>query len=122
MTWKMSLAGILAIALAACSSTDYGTGINTVDREYSASVKQAHDASMSALKNQDLEIETDKSDTLGSNIVARRKSNPDNKVLIEVKAMETDKTRVSVRVQPGDKNQAKMIQDQIARKLDKMAD
>src|SRR5262245_1403381 len=110
MTWKASLAGILAIALAACSSSDMGTGINTVDREYSATVKQAHDAAMTTLKNQELEIETDKSDTLGSNIVAKRKSNPDNKVLIEVKALETDKTRVSVRVQPGDKNQAKMIQ------------
>ena len=122
MTWEMSLAGILAIALAACSSTDYGTGVNTVDREYSATVKQAHDASVSTLKQQDLEIETDKSDTLGSNIVAKRKSNPDNKVLIEVKALETEKTRVSVRVQPGDKNQAKMIQDQIEKKLDKMTD
>ena len=122
MTWKLSLAGLLAIGLAACSSTDYGTGVNTVDREYSATVKQAHDASVSTLKQQDLEIETDKSDTLGSNIVAKRKSNPDNKVLIEVKALETEKTRVSVRVQPGDKNQAKMIQDQIEKKLDKMTD
>ena len=122
MTWKLAFAGLLAIALAACSSTDYGTGVNTVDREYSATVKQAHDASVSTLKQQDLEIETDKSDTLGSNIVAKRKSNPDNKVLIEVKALETEKTRVSVRVQPGDKNQAKMIQDQIEKKLDKMTD
>ena len=122
MTWKLSLAGLLAIGLAACSSTDYGTGVNTVDREYHSTVKQAHDAAVSTLKSQDLEIETDKSDTLGANIVAKRKSNPDNKVLIEVKALETEKTRVSVRVQPGDKNQAKMIQDQIEKKLDKMTD
>jgi hypothetical protein len=122
MTWKMSLAGFLAIALAACSSSDYGTGINTVDREYTATVKQAHDASVQTLKQQELEIESDKSDTLGSSIVARRKANPDNKVLIEVKALETKQTRVSVRVQPGDKNQAMMIQDQIERKLEKMAD
>jgi len=122
MTWKMSLAGILAIALAACSSSDYGTGINTVDRDYDSTVKHAHDAAMATLKQQDLEIESDKSDTLGSSIVAKRKANPDNKVLIEVKALETDKTRVSVRVQPGDKNQANMIQDQIQKKLEKTAD
>jgi hypothetical protein len=118
----MSLAGFLAIALAACSSSDMGTGVNTVDRDYSATVKHAHEAAVATLKQQDLEIESDKSDTLGSSIVAKRKANPDNKVLIEVKAIETDKTRVSVRVQPGDKNQAKMIQDQIERKLEKTAD
>ena len=122
MTWKASLAGILAIALAACSSSDMGTGMNTVDRDYTATVKHAHDAAMATLKQQDLDIESDKSDTLGASIVAKRKANADNKVLIEVKAIETDKTRVSVRVQPGDKNQAKMIQDQIEKKLEKTAD
>ena len=124
MTWKLTFGGLLAfaLALASCSSSDMGTGMNTVDREYHTTVKHAHDAAVTTLKNQDLEIESDKSDTLGSSIVAKRKSNPDNKVLIEVKAIETEKTRVSVRVQPGDKNQAKMIQDQIEHKLEKAAD
>jgi hypothetical protein len=118
----MSLAGFLALALAACSSNDAGTGINTVDREYSATVKHAHDAAVATLQKQDLEIVTDKGDNLGASIVAKRKANPDNKVLIDVKAIEADKTRVSVRVQPGDMNQAKMIQDQIEKKLGKTAD
>jgi hypothetical protein len=124
MTWKKSLAGFLglALALASCSSSDLGTGINTVDKEYSATVKQSHDAAVAALKTQDLEIESDKSDTLGASIVAKRKANPDNKVLIEVKAVEKDETRVSVRVQPGDRNQAQMIQDRIAEQLEKTAD
>ena len=124
MTSKLCLGGFLmvAAALASCSSSDVGTGINTVDREYSVTVQQAHDAALAALKAEDLAIETDKSDNLGANIVAKRKTSEDNKVLVEVKGLETKKCRVSVRVQPGDKNQAKMIQDKIEKKLDKMAD
>jgi hypothetical protein len=124
MTWKLPVGGflLLAVALASCSSSDVGTGINTVDREYSATVKQAHDAALATLKEEDLAIETDKSDNLGANIVAKRKTSEDNKVLVEVKGLETRKSRVSVRVQPGDKNQATMIQDKIERKLEKMAD
>ena len=124
MTSKLSLGAFLAVvaALAACSSGDLGTGMNTVDREYSVTVKQAHDAALATLKEKDLTIETDKSDTLGANIVALRKTTEDNKVLIEVKGLEQKKSRVSVRVQPGDKNQATMIQDAIERKLEKMAE
>jgi hypothetical protein len=124
MTWKLTFGGLLAfaLALASCSSSDVGTGINTVDREYSVTVKQAHDAALSTLKAEDLAIETDKSDNLGANIVAKRKTSEDNKVLVEVKGLETKKSRVSVRVQPGDKNQATMIQDRIEKKLEKMAD
>ena len=124
MTSKLCLGGFLVVAaaLAACSSSDVGTGINTVDREYSVTVKQAHDAALAALKAEDLTIETDKSDNLGANIVAKRKTSEDNKVLVEVKGLETKKRRVSVRVQPGDKNQATMIQDKIEKKLEKMAE
>ena len=124
MTSKLCLGGFLVVAaaLASCSSSDIGTGINTVDREYSVTVKQAHDAALATLKAEDLAIETDKSDNLGANIVAKRKTSEDNKVLVEVKGLETKKSRVSVRVQPGDKNQATMIQDKIEKKLEKMAE
>ena len=48
MTWKASLGASLlaAFALASCSSSDLGTGINTVDREYANSVKETHDAAL----------------------------------------------------------------------------
>ena len=41
---------VVALALASCSSSDLGTGMNTVDREYNISVKEAHEAALSALK------------------------------------------------------------------------
>ena len=116
MTWKVSIAGFLLVALAACSSSDLGTGINTVDREYTASVKDAHEAALSTLKAQNLHIESDKADSLGANVVAKRGAS-DDKVLVDVKAVDKTKSRVSVRVQPGDKEQATAIQDRIGEKL-----
>jgi hypothetical protein len=118
MLWKASALGALgmALALASCSSSDLGTGINTVDREYRNTVKEAHDAALATLKHENLQIESDKADALGANIVAKRGAS-DDKVLVDVKGMEKGTTRVSVRVQPGDKNQAGLIQDKIAEKL-----
>jgi len=118
MIWKMSAFGfvLMALALASCSSSDVGTGINNVDRDYSVSVKDAHEAALKTLKDENLQIESDKSDALGANIVAKRGAN-DDKVLIDIKATEQGKSTVSVRVQPGDKGQATMIQDRIEGKL-----
>ena len=120
MTWKLLVGGVLMAALASCSSGDLGTGVNTVDREYSASVKEAHDAALMTLKNKDLQIESDKSDSLGASIVAKRGAS-DDKVLVDVTPREKGKSLVSVRVQPGDKNQATMIQDEIDHNLTKTA-
>lgn len=116
--WKVSALGFLgmALALASCSSSDLGTGINTVDRNYKNTVKEAHDAALATLKQENLQIESDKGDSLGANIVAKRGAS-DDKVLVDVKGMENGTTRVSVRVQPGDKHQASMIQDRIGEKL-----
>jgi hypothetical protein len=122
MIWKASAFGILgiALALAACSSSDLGTGINTVDRDYKNTVKEAHDAALATLKHENLQIESDRADALGANIVAKRGAS-DDKVLVDVKGMEKGTTRVSVRVQPGDKNQANLIQDKIGEKLNPTA-
>ena len=117
MIAKASAAGLwIALVMAACSSSDLGTGINTVDREYKATVKEAHDASLAVLKAENLQIENDKTDSLGSSIIARRGSS-DDKVLVDVKGLEKGMSSVSVRVQPGDKDQAKMIMDKIGQKL-----
>ena len=117
---KAVLAGVV-VALASCStvdSTDLGTGINTVDKDYkNTSVKQAHDASLATIKDENLQLDTDKWDDLGSQIVASRRTDPDNKVLVDVKAVDNNTCTVSVRVQPGDKQQAEMIQGKIAEKL-----
>lgn len=118
MTWKLLVGGVLMAALASCSSGDLGTGINTVDREYAASVKEAHDAALTTLKNKNLQIESDKSDALGANIVAKRGAS-DDRVLVDVRPGDKGKSIVSVRVQPGDKSQATMIQDEIDHNLTK---
>jgi hypothetical protein len=122
MTWKASaFAAVgIALALAACSSSDLGTGINTVDRDYRNTVKEAHEAALATLKQENLQIESDRADSLGANIVAKRGAS-DDKVLVDVKPLEKGKSVVSVRVQPGDKRQATMIQDRIEDKLEKMA-
>ena len=118
MIWKASLGGFLfaSLVLASCSSNDLGTGINTVDREYASSVKEAHDAALMVLISQTLQIESDKTDAFGASIVARRGAS-DYKVLVEVKGLKKSVTQVSVRVQPGDKTKATLLQDQIGEKL-----
>jgi len=117
MISKATAAGLwIALVMAACSSSDLGTGMNTVDREYKATVKEAHDASLAVLKAENLQVASDKTDSLASSIVARRGTS-DDKVIVDVKGLENGMSRVSVRVEPGDKEQAKMIQEKISQKL-----
>jgi hypothetical protein len=122
MRWKAAGFGfaVVVLTLASCSSSDLGTGMNTVDREYTTSVKEAHEAALAALKAENLQIASDKADALGANIVAKRGAS-DDKVLVDVKGTDKGKTRVSVRVQPGDKEQATMLQEKIAAKIEPAA-
>jgi len=117
MMSKAAVVGLwIAVVMAACSSSDLGTGMNTVDREYKATVNDAHDASLTVLKSENLMIQDDKIDSLGASIVAKRGTS-DDKVSVDIKGLDKGKCRVSVRVQPGDKEQAKMIQEKIGQKL-----
>jgi hypothetical protein len=109
--------GAVALLLASCSSGDLGTGMNTVDRNYTASVQQAHDASLATVKDEKLQVEKDAWDNLGGEVVARRASDPNNKVLISVRALDPNNCEVSVRVEPGNKDQAEMMQTKIGEKL-----
>lgn len=113
---KCGLAGLLFV-LASCSSEDLGTGMNTVDRDYKGNVKQTHDAAVAVLKGEDLVIQTDRWDNLGSETVANRRSDPESKVTVDVKALDEHTSRVSVRVGSGNKDQADMIQSKIADKV-----
>jgi hypothetical protein len=122
MTWKVPVGGLalMVLALASCSSSDLGSGMNTVDREYTTSVKEAHEAALAALKAENLQIESDKADSLGANIVAKRGAD-DSKVSVDVKGTDKGKSRVSVRVGKGDKEQATMLQEKIAEKIEPAA-
>jgi hypothetical protein len=117
MMWKALSGGFLfVIVLASCRSSDLGTGMNTVDRNFSCSVKEAHDAAVATLTDEKLKIESDQGDALESKIVAKRGTS-DDKVLVDVKGLDSNKTNVSVRVEPGDKDKAKLVLDKIGEKL-----
>ena len=117
MISKVSVAGLwIALVMAACSSSDPGAGMITMDREYAHTVLETHDAALTTLENQNLKIESDKSDSLGASIVAKRATG-DDKILVDVKGLEMGKSKVSVRVPPGDRNNATMILNQIGERL-----
>jgi hypothetical protein len=120
MTWKLLIGGFVLIALASCSSSDPGAGMITVNREFTNSVLETHDAALSTLESQNLKIESDKSDSLGASIVAKRATG-DDKILVDVKSLEMGKSKVSVRVPPGDRSNADMILNQIGEKLSRAA-
>ena len=77
-------------------------------------------AVLATLISENLQIESNKADALGASVVARRGATED-KVLVEVKGLKKGKTNVSVRVQPGDKAKATVLQDQIGEKLTRAA-
>jgi len=119
---KAAGAGLLLV-LASCGdgsmtlTEDPGTTLSTVDREYKGPVKNAHDAALAILQGDHLDLETNRWDELGSEIVARRGADPGSKVRVNVKAVDADTCRVTVRVDPGDRPQAEALQGRIGEKL-----
>lgn len=115
---------ILLLTAAACDSGkpslapptgDLGTGLNTVERKYPRPVPDAHKAAVAALQAIELRIESEKVDALGGEIVARRITS--DKVVATLKSVDAAMTSVSVRVGPGDRNMANLIQEKIALSL-----
>jgi hypothetical protein len=101
--------------MAACRERDLGTGLNTVDRDYSKPADQVWSAAVDSVKQAGMRIETDRHDALGGELVARR---PDNsEVRINVKSLDQNNTKVSVRVGSGDKDLANNLQERIAEKM-----
>jgi hypothetical protein len=122
MRQLLALAGILAL-LAACSSeqkspsstSDWGTGLNTVERKYNKPAPATHDAAVAALKSFDLTIDRDRHDELGGEVVGHRADG--RKVTVKVSAIDKNNSRASVRVEPGDAKMAQMVQERMADKL-----
>ncbi len=122
-----SSAAILALAILATTSCgqsekgsatrsrDLGTGMNTVERKYDKPAREAWDAALASVKSYDMRIESDLHDELGGDIVARRAD--DHKVLVHVTSLDRNRSEVSVRVEPGNKDLAEMIHDRISQKL-----
>jgi hypothetical protein len=117
-----ALAGILAL-IAACSNeghspsskSDWGTGLNTVERKYTKPAPDTFDAAVSTLRSYDLWIDRDRHDELGGEVDAHRADG--KKVLVKVDALDKNNSRASVRVEPGDAKLAQMIHEKMADKL-----
>lgn len=122
MKTNLALAGILAM-LAACShegnspssKSDWGTGLNTVERKYNKPAAEVHDAAVSALKGFDVNVDQDRHDEMGSEIIARRGEH--SKITVNVSALDAKNSRAKVRVDPGDSKLATMVHEKMAEKL-----
>ena len=110
-----ALASAALLILGSCRENDLGTGANTVDREFS---KPAHDvwkASVKSAEAMDLAISSDRHDEFGGELVASRANC--NEVHVWVKSLGEKRSQVSVRVEPGDRALATLLQERIAEKL-----
>lgn len=116
------LAGVVAM-LAACShegnspssKSDWGTGLNSVERKYNKTAAEVHDAAVSALKSFDLNVDKDRHDEMGSEVIARR--GDDRKITVSISALDNKSSRAKVRVDPGDSKLATMVHEKMAEKL-----
>jgi hypothetical protein len=124
MRLSIACMAALTLALAACGSedkssvarqSDLGTGMNTVDRQYGRSASDTWDAALSAAKSFTLNIESERHDTMGGELKARRANG--EKVVVRVQSLDEKNSDVSVRVEPGNRNMAEMLHEKIADKL-----
>jgi len=115
--------GGLVLLLAACSreggspssKSDWGTGLNTIERNYNKPASETYDAALSSLKSFELTINRDRHDEMGGDAVALRGDG--RKVTVNVTAVDKNNCKASVRVDPGDSTLATMIHEKIAEKL-----
>jgi hypothetical protein len=99
-------------------TTDLGTGLNAVERTYAHPASEMIEVVANALKSFDLRVESDTHDLLGGEIVARRADG--HKVTAKITSHDEGGSDVSIRVAPGNRNLADMIQDRIGQKLSEL--
>lgn len=99
----------------AMSRSDLGTGANTVTRKYAKPAADVWDASVAAVKSYDLSVESDRHDRLGGDLVGHRADG--ERVTVTVRSIDERNTDTVVRVEPGNRNMANLIQERIAEKL-----
>jgi Protein of unknown function (DUF3568) len=122
MKHHLAFAGLLAL-LAACShegsspssTSDWGTGLNTVERKYAKTAPQVHDAAVAALKDLGVKVTKDRHDEMGSEIVGERADK--SKVMVNVGALDEKSSRATVRVEPGDARMASLVHEKMADEL-----
>jgi len=99
----------------AASTHDLGTGVNTIDRKYPKPADTVWDAAVAAVKSYDLKIDSDRHDEMGGELVAHRADG--HRVTAKVSALDKNNSNVSLRVEPGNRDLAQMLQERIADKL-----
>jgi hypothetical protein len=109
---SLTLATLGLLTLAACRERDLGTGVNTLDREYAKPATETWKAAVKSVEAAGLKIEEDSADRLGGELVARRAQG--DEVRITVKSLDERRSLVTVRVEPGDRDLAKLIHERIA--------
>lgn len=114
---RMILEGIPAVLLllAACKSNDLGSGANTVDREFSKPAPEVWKASVKSVQAMELKVSHDAHDQLGGELVAQRGGGQE--VHLWVRSLDEKRSHVSVRVEPGDRALAILVQERIADSL-----
>jgi hypothetical protein len=112
--WAILLSACLPW-LGACQSNDLGSGANTVDREFTLSADTVWKASVKAAESMDLRVSRDDHDQFGGELVACRANG--DEVRIRVSSLDEKRSQVSVRVGPGDRTLATLMQERIAEKL-----
>jgi uncharacterized protein DUF3568 len=114
---KRSTVGILAMALlgfVACRGNDLGSGANNVDRDYSKPAADVWTAAVKAVESVGLKIVSDKHDSMGGELLAQRGTGAT--VRVNVKSIDEKTSRATVRVDPGDRDLANLIQERITEK------
>jgi len=104
--------GALALSLAACRDRDLGSGVNTLDREYSKPAADSLQAAVKSVEAAGLKVSSKPADEFGGELIARRANG--DEVRVKVKSLDEKKSLVSVRVEPGDRDLAKLIHERIA--------
>ena len=118
MKFAMAFGLVLLVVAAGCrngTSTDYGTGLNTVDRKYAKSADEVWNAAVDSAKSSGFAIGTQNHDALGGEVVAQRGTG--EKVTIKVRSLAKTSTEASVRVEPGDRALANQLHEMMAKKL-----
>jgi len=113
----IAIAGMAAL-MAACSpskKSDWGTGLNTVDRKYNKPASETFDAAVAALKSYDIQVNRDRHDAMGGELIGQRANG--DKVTVTVSSTDATHSQATVRVDPGDVGLSTMIHEKMAEKL-----
>ena len=128
LTMALALVALAGLGLVGCEksnsksakdiapkTTDFGTGLNAVEKTYDQPASELVDVVVASLKSYDLNVESDTHDVFGGEIVARRADG--HKVTAKITSVDKNHCQVSIRVAPGNRNLAEMIQNRIEEKL-----